>query len=58
MDAQGPFVVHDILGSVSTKFQEYDVLIVGTPNWNTGADKERSGTSWDKIGMVTSKETT
>jgi len=64
MDAQGPFVVDDILGSVSTKFQECDVLIVGTPTWSTVADKERSGTSWDEIyygemqGMVTSKETT
>jgi flavodoxin I len=25
-----------------------DAIIVGTPTWHTGADKERSGTSWDE----------
>ncbi len=27
----------------------YDGLIVGAPTWNTGADSERSGTSWDDV---------
>jgi flavodoxin I len=26
-----------------------DSLIVGAPTWNTGADEERSGTSWDEF---------
>jgi len=26
---------------------QYDGLIVGAPTWHTGADTERSGTSWD-----------
>merc|ERR1712177_129983 len=25
----------------------HDSLIVGAPTWNTGADEQRSGTSWD-----------
>ena len=47
--AHGPFVVDDIAGFVSDKFGEFDSIIVGTPTWNTGADKERSGTSWDEL---------
>ena len=27
----------------------YDALIVGAPTWHTGADTERSGTSWDEF---------
>lgn len=45
----GPFVVDDIAGFVSDKFAEFDALIVGTPTWNTGADRERSGTGWDEL---------
>lgn len=26
-----------------------DVLVVGVPTWNTGADTERSGTTWDEF---------
>ena len=26
----------------------HDSIIVGAPTWNTGADEERSGTSWDE----------
>jgi hypothetical protein len=47
--AHGPFVVDDIAGFVSDKFSDYDALIVGTPTWNTGADRERSGTTWDEL---------
>jgi len=48
-DAEGPFEIDSIQGSVAKKFAEYDALIVGTPTWNTGADTERSGTGWDEI---------
>jgi len=48
-EADGPFEVDEIQGSVAKKFAEYDALIVGTPTWNTGADTERSGTGWDEI---------
>jgi len=27
----------------------YDGLIIGAPTWHTGADTERSGTSWDEF---------
>merc|ERR1711924_475403 len=27
----------------------FDGLIIGAPTWHTGADKERSGTSWDEF---------
>lgn len=26
---------------------KYSALVVGAPTWNTGADSERSGTTWD-----------
>ena len=29
---------------------DYENLIVGAPTWNTGADTDRSGTSWDQVG--------
>lgn len=34
----------------------YDGLIIGAPTWHTGADTERSGTSWDDFlyGELTS----
>ena len=48
-DAEGPFEIDDIQGSVAKKFAEYDALVCGTPTWNTGADEERSGTGWDEI---------
>ena len=48
-DAEGPFEIDVIQGSVAKKFGEYDALVVGTPTWNTGADTERSGTGWDEV---------
>jgi len=48
-DAEGPFEIDGIQGSVAKKFGEYDALVVGTPTWNTGADSERSGTGWDEV---------
>jgi flavodoxin I len=48
-DAEGPFDVEALEGSVKGNFEKYDALVVGTPTWNTGADIERSGTGWDEI---------
>lgn len=48
-DAEGPFEIDELQGSVAKTFAEYDALVVGTPTWNTGADVERSGTGWDEI---------
>ena len=36
------------IGDASTdEIMGYDSLIVGAPTWHTGADEQRSGTSWD-----------
>lgn len=48
-DAEGPFEIDVIQGSVAKKFGDFDALVVGTPTWNTGADSERSGTGWDEV---------
>jgi len=48
-DADGPFDIETLEGSVQENFGKYSALIVGTPTWNTGADTERSGTGWDEI---------
>lgn len=48
-DAEGPFDVETLEGSVQENFGKFDSLIVGTPTWNTGADVERSGTGWDEL---------
>lgn len=48
-DADGPFDVETLEGSVKDNFERYNSLIVGTPTWNTGADIERSGTGWDEL---------
>ncbi|CEM02203.1 unnamed protein product [Vitrella brassicaformis CCMP3155] len=34
--------------SEAREIEKYSGLIVGAPTWNTGADSERSGTSWDE----------
>jgi hypothetical protein len=47
--ADSPVDVEEIKGSVAESFSRYPSLIVGTPTWNTGADRERSGTAWDEI---------
>jgi flavodoxin I len=31
------------------EFKGVDSLIVGAPTWHTGADEQRSGTSWDEF---------
>lgn len=48
-DADGPFDVEALAGSVKNNFEKYEAIICGTPTWNTGADTERSGTGWDEI---------
>jgi flavodoxin I len=48
-DADGPFDIETLEGSLQEIFRKYPALIVGTPTWNTGADVERSGTGWDEI---------
>lgn len=48
-DADGPFDIETLEGSLQEIFGKYPSLIVGTPTWNTGADVERSGTGWDEI---------
>lgn len=36
-------------GLLQVNFSEYDNIIVGAPTWNTGADEDRSGTTWDAM---------
>jgi Flavodoxin len=38
---------NDIGDAKNEEIESADALIVGAPTWHTGADKERSGTSWD-----------
>mmetsp|Transcript_469 Transcript_469/g.966 ORF Transcript_469/g.966 Transcript_469/m.966 type:complete len:298 (-) Transcript_469:395-1288(-) len=55
-DADGPFDVDTLDGSVKDNFEKYDAIICGTPTWNTGADTERSGTGWDEIYYTSMSE--
>lgn len=48
-DADGPFDIDALEGSVKENFEKFDAIVCGTPTWNTGADTERSGTGWDEI---------
>lgn len=34
---------------MQAKFADYDNIIAGAPTWNTGADEDRSGTTWDEV---------
>ena len=38
----------DIGDAKKDEIESADALIVGAPTWHTGADKQRSGTSWDE----------
>ena len=38
---------NDIGDAKNEEMEGADALIVGAPTWHTGADTERSGTSWD-----------
>lgn len=55
-EADGPFDVETLEGSVKDNFEKYDSIICGTPTWNTGADTERSGTGWDEIYYTSMSE--
>merc|ERR1711957_105635 len=37
----------DIGDAEDSEIASHDTLIVGAPTWHTGADEQRSGTSWD-----------
>nr|P14070.1 RecName: Full=Flavodoxin [Chondrus crispus]2FCR_A Chain A, Flavodoxin [Chondrus crispus] len=45
--ADAPIDVDDVTDPQALK--DYDLLFLGAPTWNTGADTERSGTSWDEF---------
>lgn len=47
--ASEPIEIDEVQGSLAAEFAKFDSLVVGTPTWNTGADMERSGTTWDEI---------
>eukprot|EP01083_Nonionella_stella_P087609 243800_1 len=47
--ASEPIEIDEVQGSLAAEFAKFDSLVVGTPTWNTGADTERSGTTWDEI---------
>lgn len=55
-DADGPFDVDALEGTVKENFEKYDAIVCGTPTWNTGADTERSGTGWDEIYYTSMSE--
>lgn len=38
----------DISDAEDSEITGHDAIIVGAPTWHTGADSERSGTSWDE----------
>jgi len=48
LEAEDPVEIGDAAEDLSALL-EYDNIIVGAPTWNTGADAERSGTSWDDV---------
>ena len=45
--AESPKDVSDV--DDLSEFENLEGIICGLPTWNTGADEERSGTSWDSI---------
>lgn len=48
-DVEGPFNLVDLISDaqVAELFSRCDQLLLGAPTWNTGADTQRSMTSWD-----------
>lgn len=48
-EAMGTDAPKDIADVDVSSLASFDGLIVGAPTWNTGADTERSGTSWDDV---------
>jgi flavodoxin I len=47
-DAAGVEDWKDIGDAEEGEFEGHDSIFVGAPTWHTGADTERSGTSWDE----------
>jgi flavodoxin I len=45
--AAGGLQINDISDAKDSEIEGADALIVGAPTWHTGADEQRSGTSWD-----------
>jgi flavodoxin I len=45
--AAGGIAMEEISTATPDQVQGHDALIVGAPTWHTGADEQRSGTSWD-----------
>ena len=45
--AAGGIPYNDIGDATDAEIESADDLIVGAPTWHTGADEQRSGTSWD-----------
>lgn len=45
--AAGVDSFNDIGDAKAEEIEGADALIVGAPTWHTGADEQRSGTSWD-----------
>jgi flavodoxin len=48
-DAEGPFEIEELQGSIAEKFAGYNALVVGTAMCNVGVDSERSGSGWDEV---------
>ncbi|CAB9503123.1 Flavodoxin 2 [Seminavis robusta] len=46
--AAGGLDYNDIGDATTEEIEGADALIVGAPTWHTGADEQRSGTSWDE----------
>lgn len=45
--AAGGIGIEEIGTATADEVKAHDALIVGAPTWHTGADEQRSGTSWD-----------
>lgn len=46
-DAAGNGDIQEIGDASEAEVAGFDGLIIGAPTWHTGADEQRSGTSWD-----------
>ncbi|KAJ8598516.1 hypothetical protein CTAYLR_001388 [Chrysophaeum taylorii] len=48
-EATGLDEIYDIGSVEASTFTGFDGMICGAPTWHTGADEQRSGTSWDDV---------
>lgn len=48
-EAAGGVTMDDIGDASKAELEGHDSLIVSAPTWHTGADEQRSGTSWDEF---------